>query len=110
MRKNKSTLFYVSAVLFYLAAILNFVGGDHNSIAVVWLCLGSTFLCLGSVYSKKSKENNNKDEEQPIQICKELKISVFSGQFNMVKQGSLALRCMAAFFICKYYILLKITI
>lgn len=28
----------------------------------------------------------------------------------MVKQGSLALRCMAAFFICKYYILLKITI
>ena len=63
MRKNKSTLFYVSAVLFYLAAILNFVGGDHNSIAVVWLCLGSTFLCLGSVYSKKSKENNNKDEE-----------------------------------------------
>ena len=37
-------------------------------------------------------------------------ISVFSGHFNMVKQGSLALRCMAAFFICKYYILLKITI
>ena len=62
--KNKSTLFYVSAVLFNLAAILNFVGGDHNSMAVVWLCLGSTFLCLGSVYSKKSKENNdNKDEE-----------------------------------------------
>lgn len=43
-------------------------------------------------------------------IIKQQKLSAFACQLNMVKQGSLALRCMAAFFICKYYILLTITI
>ncbi|MEE0963435.1 MAG: hypothetical protein U0L73_04350, partial [Ruminococcus bromii] len=32
-----------------------------------------------------------------IIICRQHKLSVFSGQFNMVKQGSHTLRCTAAF-------------
>ena len=49
---------------------------------------------------------------RPLLFCLKSGRSVCYKVFdnNMVKQGSLALRCMAAFFICKYYILLKITI
>lgn len=58
MRKDKtaSTLFYVAATLFFLSAIIIFAGGSHNSTAVIWLCLGSS-------YSKKSKENKEKEEK-----------------------------------------------
>lgn len=65
MKKHKitATLYYVAAILSYISAIINFAGGNSNSMAVIWICLGSTFLCLGISYSKKSKENNDKENK-----------------------------------------------
>ncbi|MBQ2865842.1 MAG: hypothetical protein IJE90_04925 [Clostridia bacterium] len=61
--KVSSTMFFIAAVLFNLAAVITFFSGNHNSTAVIWLCLGSTFLCLGTVYSKKSTENKNTEND-----------------------------------------------
>ena len=65
MKKDKisATLYYVAAILFYISAIINFAGENSNSMAVIWICLGSTFLCLGLSYSKKSKENKDKEDK-----------------------------------------------
>ena len=65
MKKHKitATLYYVAAILSYISAIINFAGENSNSMAVIWICFGSTFLYLGLSYSKKSKENKDKEDK-----------------------------------------------
>ena len=65
MKKHKITaaLYYVAAILSYISAIINFAGENSNSMAVIWICFGSTFLYLGLSYSKKSKENKDKEDK-----------------------------------------------
>jgi len=60
-RKVSAILYYTAAILFDSAAIISFIGGTNG---VMWLCFGSMFLCLGASYSKKSKENDGKQNSK----------------------------------------------
>ena len=46
--KNRSALFYGSAVFFYLLAILCFAGANPYNSGIVWLNMGSVLLMFGS--------------------------------------------------------------
>ena len=56
--KNRSALFYGSAVFFYLLAILCFAGANPYNSGIVWLNMGSVLLMFGSHYSRKEKEKD----------------------------------------------------
>ena len=60
-RKVSAILYYTAAILFDSAAIISFIGGTNG---VMWLCFGSMFLCLGASCSKKSKENDGKQNSK----------------------------------------------
>ena len=62
--KTTSLLMSIAAFLFFLAAIIGFASESGNSTAFIWLSLGSTFLCLSTVLSRKSKDGEEKKDEE----------------------------------------------
>ena len=66
MKKHiiSAILYSVAAILSYISAIIYFAGENSKYLAGIWICIGSTFLCLGSSYSKKSKENKDKEDKK----------------------------------------------
>ena len=61
-KKVNAIICYIASILFVSAAIISFIGGNNNY-GVMWLCFNSVFLHLGSSYSKKSKENEGKQDD-----------------------------------------------
>lgn len=58
-----STALYLVASFFYVMSIITFSRGNDTAMGAVWLSLGSTFLCGGTVLSRKTRAEEQKQDE-----------------------------------------------